>query len=223
MKVRMLVSSVVGLLLFAATIFWPAGNLTWMAGWVYLILIIIGFLINIVYLLRVNPSVIEHRLRMGKGTKRWDIIWSLVFTPLFLSIYIVAGFDAVRFGWSSMSIWWWPLGLFLWLLGNFLFTWSMGVNPFFEKTVRIQHERGHHVIDTGPYRFVRHPGYLGFFGWGLSAPLLLGSWWALLPAVLTVLVIVIRTRLEDLTLQEELMGYREYAGRVPYRLIPKVW
>jgi protein-S-isoprenylcysteine O-methyltransferase Ste14 len=99
----------------------------------------------------------------------------------------------------------------------------MGVNPFFEKTVRIQTERGHRVIDTGPYRFVRHPGYLGFFGWGLSTPLLLGSWWAFLPALLSMVSLVIRTALEDRTLREELAGYREYASKVRYRLIPGIW
>ena len=84
-------------------------------------------------------------------------------------------------------------------------------------------ERGHRVIDTGPYRYVRHPGYVGFVGWALSAPLLLGSWWALVPAVLTIASMVIRTALEDRTLHEELSGYREYASRVRYRLIPGVW
>jgi protein-S-isoprenylcysteine O-methyltransferase Ste14 len=99
----------------------------------------------------------------------------------------------------------------------------MGVNPFFEKTVRIQTERGHYVIDTGPYRFIRHPGYLGFLGWCLSTPLFLGSWWSLLPALLCIAALAVRTRLEDRTLHQELSGYREYAGRVRYRLIPGIW
>ena len=99
----------------------------------------------------------------------------------------------------------------------------MGVNPFFEKTVRIQTERGHRVIDTGPYAFVRHPGYLGFFGWCLSAPLLLGSWWAFVPAVLSVVDLVVRTALEDRTLREELEGYEAYSNRVPHRLLPGIW
>ena len=94
---------------------------------------------------------------------------------VFIAIYVIAGFDAVRFEWSTMSLWLWPLGLVLWIPGNTLFTWAMGGgNPFFEKTVRVQTERGHRVIDTGPYCIVRHPGYLGFFAWSLSTPLLLG-------------------------------------------------
>lgn len=140
-----------------------------------------------------------------------------------MSIYIVAGFDAVRFGWTDMSPTWWWLGLLLHLPGAVLFVWSMGVNPFFEKTVRIQTERGHRVIDSGPYAFVRHPGYLGFIGWGLSVPFLLGSWWALIPAALSVAGIIVRTALEDRTLAEELQGYTAYAERVGYRLLPRVW
>jgi len=99
----------------------------------------------------------------------------------------------------------------------------MGVNPFFEKTVRIQSERGHRVIDTGPYSFVRHPGYLGFAGWILSTPLLLGSWWALIPAILSTVCLVVRTALEDRTLRMELAGYEEYIHRVRYRLVPGIW
>ena len=99
----------------------------------------------------------------------------------------------------------------------------MVVNPFFEKTVRIQTDRGHRVIDRGPYAYVRHPGYLGFVGWILAAPLLLLSAWAVVPSFLAVLGIVIRTALEDRTLKLELPGYTDYAARVHYRLIPRLW
>jgi protein-S-isoprenylcysteine O-methyltransferase Ste14 len=101
--------------------------------------------------------------------------------------------------------------------------WSMVVNPFFEKTVRIQTDHGHRVIDTGPYAYVRHPGYVGFVGWILSTPLLLASAWAFVPALLAVVGLVIRTALEDRTLHAELPGYAEYAARVRFRLIPGVW
>lgn len=221
--IRLLIVSIAGLGFFAVLIFWPAGRLDWLAGWLYFGLALITLFMNFIYLRRVNPEVIKHRLQLGKGTKRWDKIWSVFFTPIFLAIYVIAGFDAVRFEWSSMPLWLWPLGLALWLSGNVLLSWSMGVNPFFEKTVRIQTERKHRVIDTGPYRFVRHPGYLGFFGWSLSAPLLLGSWWAFLPAVLSIFGLIIRTALEDKMLYEELTGYRKYASRVCYKLIPGIW
>ncbi|MFQ5545261.1 MAG: methyltransferase family protein [Acidiferrobacterales bacterium] len=223
LTIRLLIASITGLGLFAAIIFWPAGRIDWVVGWLYFGIVTASMFVNFVYLRRVNPELIEHRLRFPKGTKRWDQIWATLFTPVFLGIYVIAGFDAVRFEWSTMPAWLWPLGLALFIPGTALFTWSMGVNPFFEKMVRIQTERGHHVIDTGPYNFVRHPGYLGFFGWGLSAPLLLGSWWAFIPAVLSTLGIVIRTALEDRTLREELTGYEEYASRVRYRLLPWIW
>ncbi len=223
--IRLLIAFIAGLGLFTAIIFWPAGRIDWVEGWLYLVIITAYLMISTFYLKRVNPTLIEHRLqvRFGEGTKRWDKIWSVTFAPLFFAIYVIAGFDAVRFEWSNMSPWLWPLGFVLFIPSLALITWSMGVNPFFERTVRIQTERGHHVIDNGPYRFVRHPGYLGFFGWSLTTPLLLGSWWAFLPALLSIIGIMIRTALEDRTLREELTRYEEYTSRVHFRLIPGIW
>ena len=209
--------------IFAVIVMWPAGRIDWTAGWLYVGITTLYLAINVVYLERVNPGLVAARMRYGKGTKRWDTVWGVVFAPILLSVYVVAGFDAVRFGWATMSASFWPLGLIVFAAGAALLSWSMGVNPFFEKTVRIQDERGHRVIDTGPYAFVRHPGYLGFFGWCLSPPLLLGSWWAFVPAVLSVAAVIVRAALEDRTLREELDGYVEYSRRVPYRLWPGVW
>ena len=221
--VRLLLSFVASIAVFIALIFWPAGTIDWQAGWLYVGLLIASFVVNILYLARVNPELIEHRMRIGPGTKRWDKVLMVVFSPLVLAIYVIAGLDAVRYEWSTMSPSFWLVGLAIFVPGTAVFVWSMGVNPFFEKTVRIQTERGHRVIDSGPYRFVRHPGYLGFFGWMLSVPLLLGSWWAFVPAVLSSLAIVLRTALEDGVLRRELPGYDAYASRVRYRLIPGVW
>ena len=221
--VRLSIALVAAVAFFAVLIFWPAGRLDWVAGWLYVGLVALNYLLNIVYLKRVNPELLEARMRMTKGTKHWDIAWGVVFGPVLVSTYIVAGLDAVRFEWSTMSPFFWPIGLLLFLPGTALFSWSMGVNPFFEKTVRIQSERGHRVIDTGPYAFVRHPGYLGFFGWCLSAPFLLGSWFALVPAALSVVALIVRTALEDRTLRGELEGYEAYSERVRYRLLPGIW
>ena len=116
------------------------------------------------------------------------------------------------------------VGLTLFCAYVAILTWSMLVNTHFEKTVRIQTDRNHKVIDTGPYRVVRHPGYLGLIaGFILSAPLLLGSWWAFVPAVASTATLIVRTALEDRTLREELDGYEDYARRVRYRLVPGVW
>ena len=212
-----------GVALFLPLIFWPAGTWQWTQGWLYVGIILLNFLINFTYLWQVNRELIRYRMMLGAGTKRWDIIWAAVFGPLFVSIYVVAGFDAVRFVWSEMAAGWWWRGVVLHVAGAWLFGWSMGVNPFFEKTVRIQTERGHRVIDSGPYAFVRHPGYVGFMGWALAVPLLLGSWWAFLPALLAMIGMVVRTALEDMTLYEELEGYQAYSTRVRYRLVPGVW
>lgn len=223
LKLKLFIAALAGFGLFAAMLFFPAGTFFWLEAWLHLGLIATFVFVNGVYLMRVNPEVIEHRMKFGKGTKRWDKVWLTLTTPVFLATSLVAGLDAARFQWSPMAAWPWWLGLVLYVAGSALLSWSMGVSPFFEKTVRIQTERGHYVIDSGPYRLVRHPGYPGFLGWILSAPLLLGSWWAFLPAGLSLISLVYRTVMEDRTLRRELAGYEEYVRRVGYRLIPGIW
>ena len=128
-----------------------------------------------------------------------------------------------RDGVTSLPAATWSLGVVIFVPGAAILTWSMVVNPFFEKTVRIQTDRGHRVVDAGPYSIVRHPGYVGFIGWSLGIPLLLGSRWAFVPASLAVIGLALRTALEDRTLRAELAGYPEYAERVRFRLLPGVW
>lgn len=209
-------------IIFAALLFVPAGRLDWAFGWAYVVILIVYVIINWACLARWNPELIERRMRFGKWTKTWDKIWAVLYAPVMIAVYIVAGLEA-RDGISSLPGTMWLLGLAIFISGATLLTWSMVVNPFFEKTVRIQTDRGHRVIDTGPYAYVRHPGYSGFLGWILSAPLLLASAWAFIPALLAMAGIVIRTVLEDNTLYAELPGYPEYALRVRCRLIPGVW
>ncbi len=185
-------------------------------------LMVVFFLAHFFYVWLVNPEVIEHRMWPGKGTETWDWVWFGVFNPVLISILVVAGLD-IRSGWAPLPLWVWPIGLVLFVLGSGLFLRAMGENPFFEKTVRIQSERGHHVIDTGPYRTVRHPGYVGLVAWLLSLPFLLTSTWALLPTALAMISLVVRTALEDRTLRNKLSGYADYAARIRFRLIPGVW
>jgi protein-S-isoprenylcysteine O-methyltransferase Ste14 len=161
-------------------------------------------------------------MHSGSGTKTWDKVWAVLYAPVMVAVYVAAGLE-VRDGVPDPPGLVWLSGLALFVPGSALLTWAMVVNPFFEKTVRIQTERGHRVIDTGPYAYVRHPGYVGFAAWILGTPLLLGSGWALVPAALSVVGIVIRTALEDRTLTAELAGYPEYAARVRYRLVPGLW
>ncbi len=198
----------------------------WWIDWIplraFVGLMVVYTLVGFVYLVLVNFEVLENRTTLKKGTETWDWIWMAVFTPLCLAIFGVAWLD-VGSGTASLPLWAWPIGLVLFLFGGGLFIRAMGENPFFEKTVRIQSERDHHVIDTGPYRMVRHPGYAGMLLWLLSVPLLLTSAWALLPTALAIIALVIRTALEDRMLLEKLPGYFEYASRVRFRLIPGAW
>ena len=179
-------------------------------------------LAHVVYVRRVNPGILGHRMFLKRGTESWDLVWFSIFVPIFVGILVVAGVD-LRSGSHLLPSWVRLVGLVMFVLGGGLFLRAMAENPFFEKTVRIQSERDHHVIDTGPYRVVRHPGYVGMVPWILSIPLLLISARAFLPAGLAVTCLVVRTALEDWTLHKKLPGYAEYATRVRSRLIPGVW
>jgi protein-S-isoprenylcysteine O-methyltransferase Ste14 len=161
---------------------------------------------------------------MGPGTKGWDKALATLYGLVSgIGPLLIAGLD-MRFGWSpEIPLTFRLIALVAMVLGFALASWAMLSNVFFATTVRIQDERGHAVATGGPYQFMRHPGYAGWLLAGIATPLVLGSWWALIPAVLGGVFLVIRTALEDKTLQEELDGYREYAQKVPYRLVPSVW
>jgi protein-S-isoprenylcysteine O-methyltransferase Ste14 len=207
---------------FAGFVFVHARRLGWTLGWIYVGIVVATLAINLACLLRWNPELIRRRMRLGKFTKTWDKVWAVLFALVMIAIYVVAVIEA-RDGVSSAPGAAWLLGLAIFAPGWALVTWSMVVNPFFEKTVRIQTDHGHRVIETGPYAYVRHPGYVGFAGWMLSTPLLLASAWAFVPALIAVIGFVIRTALEDRMLHAELPGYADYATRVRFRLIPGVW
>ena len=206
----------------ASSFFVLARRLSWTLGWIYIGLIVLALTINFACLLRWNPELVRRRMRFSKFTKTWDKIWALFFGLFMIAVFVVAGFES-RDEVSNTPGVEWLLGLTIFIFGWALATWSMVVNPFFEKTVRIQTEHGHRVIESGPYTYIRHPGYVGFACWMLSTPLLLASDWAFIPALLAVIGFVIRTALEDRMLRLELSGYTEYATRVRFRLFPGVW
>ena len=133
------------------------------------------------------------------------------------------GLDVGRYRWSSLGLWSAIVGTALFAFGTILFTWAMLVNTHFEITVRIQHDRDHKVIASGPYAFVRHPGYVGASLWALATPLIVGSAFGLIPASLAVAMLVARTIREDAMLRSELTGYADYAARVRRRLVPGIW
>jgi len=160
---------------------------------------------------------------MRAGTKRWDKVLIALLMLSFLALFPLAALDSGRFHWSSVPAWLIVLGYALLCIGFFISIWAEAVNKFAEPSVRIQTERGHKVIDTGPYAIIRHPLYFGSLFLFLGIPLALGSYWALIPAAAATVTIVVRTILEDRTLQNELPGYKEYTSRVPRRLIPGLW
>jgi protein-S-isoprenylcysteine O-methyltransferase Ste14 len=166
---------------------------------------------------------LAERTARRKGSKSWDVAILGIIGLATVAKHILAGLD-VRLGWTAPF----PVvpqmaALVIAALGYGLVTWSMAANAFFSQVVRIQADRDHTVATGGPYRYVRHPAYVGTFAFELATPILLGSLWALIPGVISALLILVRTALEDKTLQEELLGYREYARHTRYRLLPGIW
>lgn len=219
--VRRIIQIVIMLLVFAASLFGAAGTFKWGMAWLYLAVYVAMIAVNA---LLVDRSLIEERSQVGENTKEWDKLLSglalLLLNPVAL---IVAGLDE-RFRWAPhFELYQQLIALGFLMLGQAIVVWAMSANKFFSGTVRIQSDRGHQVITAGPYRLVRHPGYLGFSITAVATPLMLGSAWALIPAGLGIVLVIIRTALEDRTLRDELPGYREYARHVRFRLIPGVW
>jgi protein-S-isoprenylcysteine O-methyltransferase Ste14 len=221
---RWLIREIIGSLFTAAILFGAAGRLDWVMGWVLVGTYLIWTGATALTVIPTNPEMLIERTGPKEGTKRWDVAILSVVGIAELVKYVVAGLD-MRWGWSPQF----PLALQLAgavvaVLGqDVLLTWSMAVNAFFAQTVRIQEERGQTVATGGPYRYVRHPGYVASILFEIATPLMLGSVWAFIPAGLIVLLSIVRTALEDKTLLEELDGYKEYAARVRYRLLPGIW
>ena len=210
----------------AIILFGSAGTLKWPMAWMYIALTVVSFAVSRSIVWRKNPDLLRER---GRTLEHQDTAgFDRILAPLLALvgptlIGLVAGF-ALRFGWMpvfSPLVEWIGVGIFL--LGCVLGSWALVTNRFFSGVVRIQKDRGHHVVSTGPYAIVRHPGYLGagisYFG----MVLMLGSPWALIPYLFELVVIVARTRLEDELLQTELPGYAEYTQKTRFRLVPGIW
>ena len=222
--VRWLARETMGNLILIAILFGIVGRWDWWMGWALSAMYILWSAATAILILPVNPAMLAERARPNKDSKKWDMVLLSVMGLLMIGEYVTASLD-VRLGWSLQF----PLavqiiGFIVALLGHdFLLVWAMVSNAFFVATVRIQMDRQHAVASGGPYRIVRHPGYLGAILLHLGTPFMLNSLWAIIPAGLTILVLIVRTILEDKMLQTELPGYAEYADRVRYRLIPGLW
>jgi protein-S-isoprenylcysteine O-methyltransferase Ste14 len=207
----------------AVLLFACAGKWDWWNAWAYLGLYLAYLVFNAALLLGKHKELVEERSQAGAGSKKWDKIIGVLGGIGGFAILILAGLDE-RFGWAgSIPVWVQVAALVLLGLSYPLFTWAMVSNRFFSTLVRIQKERGHTVESGGPYRYIRHPGYASLMASYLTTPIALGSLWACIPMGLLVINLIVRTALEDRTLHNELEGYREYAGRVRYRLIPGIW
>jgi protein-S-isoprenylcysteine O-methyltransferase Ste14 len=214
---KTLVSALIslGILLFAA------GRINWWPAWIFSGIVMV---VSVASAFIADPALLAERTKVPSGAKVWDYaVAGLAATVLPLLGAILAGLDE-RFGWQpevppTMQV----IAGIVCMLGYAILVWSMWANRYFSAIVRIQTDRGHQVATSGPYRIVRHPGYVGAILYTLAMPALLGSVWALIPAVLAATLFVVRTYLEDRTLHAELPGYPEFAQQTRYRLLPGVW
>jgi protein-S-isoprenylcysteine O-methyltransferase Ste14 len=214
------------MLVVMMTVFYvTAGRTDIPRSWLFIAVTMIHFIGSNLALYRYNPELLTQRLKIKrKGSKTWDELLMRVSNLTALLIMpVVAGLDIGRYHWSSLGLPYAVLGVILAVVSSIMLNWAMITNPFFEPTVRIQDDREHHVVSTGPYAIVRHPGYLSGILWLASTPLILGSLYAFSAFALYAILMALRTYLEDSTLQRELPGYAEYAKRVRYRLLPRIW
>ena len=221
---REIIRMIVGPGLWLGLLFAGAGRFDWLRGWICVILFVINGVAVRSIAGHFNPSLIEaRRTWLHKDAKASDRILVMALVPLMLCQPLVAGLDAVRFHWSSIPFAFMYLGIALYVLAMGVITWAISINPFAESTVRIQSEREHRVITSGPYRAVRHPLYASMVVVFIAVSLILGSAWALALTGLVAVFLIVRTALEDRTLRRELPGYEEYSQRTRYRLLPGVW
>ncbi len=223
MKTSYVVKHIAGSLVFFLIIFVCAGRMDYLPGLIYLALGIVMTVLNYT-VLKPGSELLAERGKPGEGVKKWDkiiLLFSFLFT---IAMYAVAGLDSGRYHWSPDFHLILPIiGIICTVSGQLLFLTAQKQNKFFSSTVRIQSDREHTVCDTGLYKIVRHPAYLGSIIQAVGFPLLFESLWSIIPAALLVAIHIIRTFLEDKALKEELSGYLAYSGKIRYRIIPGIW
>lgn len=218
---KLIFKSIFFFALIIAITFIGAGRIDYWQGWIYNGLNIIFLLMSYFLLPR---ELIEERLKPKEGMKKWDKIYYIVSTPVYFATLIISILDGGRFDWEPrIPIIVVIIGVVVYTIGQIIILWAKKVNKFFSTVVRIQKDRGQTVCKDGPYRFVRHPGYIGGLLHIIVTPFVLSSFWGLIPAVIAVVLLFIRTCLEDKTLQRELEGYTDYTNEVKYRLLPGIW
>ena len=219
---RSIIKLATSVALFALLLFLPAGTLGWTLGWIFIGAFVAMVAVAIPIVWRRNPEIFVVRQSFHPGTAGWDRILAPTLIATYLLILPIAGLD-YRNNWAQAPIGLVITGYVVLALSLAAQIWPLVTNPHFEPGVRIQSDRNHRVIDTGPYAFVRHPGYVAASLMAVALPLCLGSLVALIPALITIGLLILRTNAEDRLLQRELHGYAAYAQRVPFKWIPGVW
>ena len=200
--------------------------MSWLEAWLYALLAIFGFIISRILAAKRHSDLLAERAKFAKhaDAKSWDkvlarlVVLGGAFLPLVAALDVRNGWSDFQFSWAWKSV-----AFIIMLLGYAIGTWALMENRFFSGVVRIQKDRGHHVVDGGPYRWVRHPGYVGGLLAAFGTPILLDSLWTFGVVAVYTAILVLRTSLEDRTLQAELEGYADYAQRTRYRLLPGIW
>ncbi|HET7144502.1 MAG TPA: isoprenylcysteine carboxylmethyltransferase family protein [Anaerolineales bacterium] len=220
---RYAIRETMGIVIMGVALFWSAGRVDWWPAWATLAVMSLWIIATAIVIARFNPALLAERLGPRKGAKPWDTAIMSMLGLAQLARYILAGLDQ-RYGWTGgLPVAAQITALIFCLFGYVPVVWATASNAFFSQIVRVQTERGHTVVTGGPYRYVRHPAYIGAIVFELAAPILLASWPAAIPSLLAVILLVLRTALEDRALQTELAGYADYAQRVRQRLLPGIW
>lgn len=222
-KVKFLIKTFTISLVFSAILFICAGRINYTQGWIFLSANILATLMNY-FTIHKNSELINERSKPGEGIKSWDKLLLGLSALIYVIIIVLAGLDSGRFLWTPNFNWSISIsGVILMIIGQILFLTARSQNNFFSIVVRIQKERGHVVCDTGLYKIVRHPGYLGMIISLMGLPLITTSIWSIIPTLIAIILLLIRTSLEDKTLINELDGYVEYTKKTRNKLIPLVW
>jgi protein-S-isoprenylcysteine O-methyltransferase Ste14 len=220
---KIVLRTVSGLGLFFAILFVPAGSVRWPQAWVFVLFYLSAVAGFFLWTKKKDPGLLKERMSPRKNVKAWDRRIIRIYSFFLVAMTVLAGMDAVRFRWSHVALGLNLVGFAGLVLAMLLAFWATRENTFASSMVRIQTDRGHRVCSTGPYAHIRHPMYVGVILSIICFPLALGSFFALIPAGIIVGLFILRTSLEDKALQEELPGYKEYAQKVRFRLIPGVW
>jgi protein-S-isoprenylcysteine O-methyltransferase Ste14 len=223
MRTSLLIKHLFGSILFFGIIFISAGHWDYWQGIVYMAIGLIMILLNYT-LLRIDPELMNERSKPAKDAKKWDKSIIGISFLLTIIMFVIAGLDSGRYYWSADFHWsLYLLGIIFTATGQLLFLVAQKQNKFFSSIVRIQNDRDHVVCENGLYKFVRHPAYMGSMIQLIGFPLLFGSNWSIIPVCLSLILLLIRTYLEDKTLKNELSGYWEYTQKTRFRIIPFLW